>query len=294
MSPEADTITLPDGRTLEYAEYGDPNGDPILFFHGLIGSYHQASPAEDAARKHRVRLIAPNRAGVGRSSVNETKTIMERMDDVREMVRRLKVDDFGVLGVSGGSPYALAAAHVFGARVKTVQLISGMGPVADPALLERMEPSRRRALALGKFPFLASLYLGWRLRGYAKNPEVFLDTFISRWPKADQELFNEPRLRAMFRGDLHHTLALGAGPRGLSRELRRYFHWGFDPRQITQRVHLWHGTDDTVVPPVMSEYMAEQLPRSALSLQSGGHFVIVSIVEQIMARARASMNDPET
>ena len=29
------TITLPDGRQVGYAEYGDPKGIPVLGFHGM-------------------------------------------------------------------------------------------------------------------------------------------------------------------------------------------------------------------------------------------------------------------
>ncbi len=31
------TVQLSDGRALGYAEYGDPDGDPIFEFHGLPG-----------------------------------------------------------------------------------------------------------------------------------------------------------------------------------------------------------------------------------------------------------------
>lgn len=291
MSNKVSTIELQDGRALEYAEYGDPQGDDLLFFHGFIGSYHQASPAHEAAKQHGFRLIAPNRAGIGHSSPNETRTIVERMDDVRQLLEKLGIDDFGVVGVSGGSPYALAAAHVFQTRVKTIAAISGMGTIADPELLAQMEPSRRRILKLGKFPLLAQLYLAWQMRGYKKNPEAFLDVLIRRWPQADQKLFERQELRTMFLGDLENTLGIGTGTKGLARELQRYFHWGFDPQGIQQKAHLWHGTDDRVVPSIMSEFMAKKLQNSEVSLHAGGHFMIVNIVNDVMKKARESVSN---
>ncbi len=33
-STTANTLRLTDGRTLGYAEYGDPSGKPVLIFHG--------------------------------------------------------------------------------------------------------------------------------------------------------------------------------------------------------------------------------------------------------------------
>src|SRR6266496_1502611 len=61
-------IALPDGRWLAYAEFGDPDGRPVLFLHGTPG-YRLNPWATDAElRSAGVRLIAPDRPGVGRST----------------------------------------------------------------------------------------------------------------------------------------------------------------------------------------------------------------------------------
>jgi pimeloyl-ACP methyl ester carboxylesterase len=38
-------ITLPDGRSLGYAQYGDTHGKPLLLFHGTPGSRYFHHPA---------------------------------------------------------------------------------------------------------------------------------------------------------------------------------------------------------------------------------------------------------
>jgi hypothetical protein len=44
------------GRALEVRGYGDAGGHPVIFFHGLIGSHHQASyiggPAKSTLGTH--------------------------------------------------------------------------------------------------------------------------------------------------------------------------------------------------------------------------------------------------
>jgi pimeloyl-ACP methyl ester carboxylesterase len=40
MTQTDSIMTLANGRQLGYAEYGDPNGFPIFFFHGFPGSAH--------------------------------------------------------------------------------------------------------------------------------------------------------------------------------------------------------------------------------------------------------------
>jgi pimeloyl-ACP methyl ester carboxylesterase len=60
----AQTITLRDGRTLGYAEYGDPNGKPLLWFHGFPGCRLDGKLVEEAAGAAGVRVIAPDRPGM--------------------------------------------------------------------------------------------------------------------------------------------------------------------------------------------------------------------------------------
>src|SRR2546425_4598507 len=62
-------VVLPGGRSLGYAEYGDPDGDPVLWFHGTPGARKQIPPdinEEAAARGFRV--IPVERPGTGYST----------------------------------------------------------------------------------------------------------------------------------------------------------------------------------------------------------------------------------
>src|SRR4051794_32965064 len=51
-----------------------PHRLPRFFFHGLIGSHHQASYIAEPARENGLQIIAPNRPGVGRSDFVERKS----------------------------------------------------------------------------------------------------------------------------------------------------------------------------------------------------------------------------
>ncbi len=102
---KTDTIEVVSrGRKLEVREYGDPRGHPAFFFHGLIGSHHQASYVADEAKRAGLRLIAPNRPGVGESQFVERKTPLEAVPDVEELAEALRLDEFSVIGISGGAP----------------------------------------------------------------------------------------------------------------------------------------------------------------------------------------------
>jgi pimeloyl-ACP methyl ester carboxylesterase len=63
------SLYLRDGRRLGYAEYGDPQGLPVFFFHGTPGSRFECGHADiaDDFRRAGARLIAPDRPGIGLS-----------------------------------------------------------------------------------------------------------------------------------------------------------------------------------------------------------------------------------
>jgi pimeloyl-ACP methyl ester carboxylesterase len=60
-------VRLRDGRSLSYAQYGDPAGFPILSAHGGLACRLDVGPAASVAAQSGVRLISPDRPGVGRS-----------------------------------------------------------------------------------------------------------------------------------------------------------------------------------------------------------------------------------
>ena len=62
------TLVLKDGRTLGFAEYGDPQGIPILLFHGTPGSRLEGALFDRAAQAHHARILAADRPGYATSS----------------------------------------------------------------------------------------------------------------------------------------------------------------------------------------------------------------------------------
>src|SRR5258708_28877335 len=76
------TIRLSDGRQLGYAEYGDPEGMPLLYFHGTLGSRLEPSHLDPLFRDLGVRVVAPERPGYGLSDVHPKPTLLGSVPDV--------------------------------------------------------------------------------------------------------------------------------------------------------------------------------------------------------------------
>ena len=127
--PQERVISLPDGRLMGYAEYGDPQGVPVVGFHGTPGSRLMFRVADGAARELGIRLIAPERPGFGISSYQRGRTLADHSRDVGLLADQLGIERFAIAGVSGGGPYATACAALFPERVTGLALVSPVGPV---------------------------------------------------------------------------------------------------------------------------------------------------------------------
>ena len=290
----AKLLVMRDGRKLEVAEYGDRAGHPAFFFHGLIGSHHQASYISEEAGRIGIRIIAPNRPGVGRSEFIERKSALEAVADVEDVARSLQLDEFSLIGISGGTPYALAALSRMRDRVKTVTVISGMGPMRLPGALRGMDRRRRIALLVGsRFPAVARRGFRKAARRFVADPEKLLDRLILTWSLPDQVVFKRKDVYDLFMQDLHQVFTLGVGPITLAHELKLYRNYGTSLRDLPQdkRITLWHGLSDNIVPPSMACKMALALPNCEAHLVAGGHFVAVDIAGQIIARLRQSLDE---
>jgi pimeloyl-ACP methyl ester carboxylesterase len=132
-----DTILLIEGRRLAYTEWGTPDGSPLLYFPGTPGS-RLWCPDERATLSAGVRLIMPDRPGVGRSDVSEGRTLSDWPADVVGLADALGIDRFAVVGVSAGGPYAASCAALIPERLTAVGIVSSR-PIARSNWTERPE-----------------------------------------------------------------------------------------------------------------------------------------------------------
>jgi pimeloyl-ACP methyl ester carboxylesterase len=283
------------GRRLEFMEYGDPHGHPAFFFHGLIGSHHQASYIALQAKQHGLRIIAPNRPGVGASEFCNRQTALEAVPDVDDLARALALDKFSVIGISGGAPYALATLARLSSRIRSTTIISGMGPAGLRGALRGMDHSRRMALEIGsRYPRLAKQESRRWADRFRSDPTGFLHRLVATWPPADQALFRRREIFDLFLRDLQQVFVDGNGPETFAQELRLYRNYGFSPADLPHDRHvtIWHGLDDIIVPPAMAWQMAQILPNCEAHFVPGGHFVAIAISGQIIARLSQILHDP--
>ena len=91
------TLKVADGRDVGYAEYGSPRGTAVFFLHGLPGSRLEAAFWDDVAKQKNVHLISLDRPGIGWSSPQPGRTLLDHAKDVKALAEHLKVQQYGVV-----------------------------------------------------------------------------------------------------------------------------------------------------------------------------------------------------
>lgn len=284
---DATILALSDGRHLAYTEYGDPDGDPVIGFHGTPGGRHQLAPLDEDARRVGVRLIVPDRPGYGDSDLVPDRALADWPGDVADLVDHLGLDRFAILGISGGGPHALACAADLGDRVTATAIASGVAPFGWDDVAEELPPLLRPVVALVlRTPLLGALIgLGlWLLRTW---PRLVLAAYRRWLPPADVAVLDRPGLVDLYLAGAHRMSPTAA--RAAEQDLRLFMQpWQIDLAAIQTPVHVWHGDADKMVPVADGRWTAGQVADATFHLcRDGGHLCVVTWAEPILEGLRA-------
>ncbi len=262
------------GRRIGFARYGDPKGRPVFYCHGLPSSRLEAELVAPVAQRLKLQLIALDRPGYGRSDPLPCGKIAAWPQDLKRLADHLHIERFSVLGVSGGGPYALACAWYLKTRVERVGLVCPLGPVAKGELRCGMSPAARWAFFLAQTaPWALPIFFGDLTARLLRSYPDFTFALLTRHlPPKDRLALAEPRILKVLRATVREGLRQGA--QGALRDFLQYVRpWGMELAAIEQKITLWHGEVDTVVPLAHSRFLAERLPRAELRILPGeGHY----------------------
>ncbi|UPX14416.1 uncharacterized protein EKO05_0004898 [Ascochyta rabiei] len=280
---ENENIYLEDGRKLAYAIYGSPvPRTTIIYMHGFPSSRYEGKLWHSSCTKHMIRLIAPDRPGVGISTFKPNRRILDWPLDVLALADHLKVSQFYILGVSGGAPYALACIkRLPKKRLLGVSVISGMYPTklgTSGMMLQSRMLFWVAPWMTGLTSFIFDNSMGKAAR--CSDPQVFEDMLeqdVESRYAGDQVAMKDPRYWPTFVAMMREAFAHGS--RGASWEARlKGREWGFDLSQlyvgsdIGCPLTLWHGTEDEDCPAVTARKANALMPGSILhALEGEGH-----------------------
>lgn len=281
--PGDEVLRLADGRGLGYAEFGRSGGEPFFYFHGHPGSRLEAGFADSAAAAAGVRIIALDRPGYGLSDWQPGRAILDWPADVAEAADLLGIDGFSVVGASGGGPYALACAYRLPDRVRRTGVLSGVAPYQAPGVTRGMRWQNRVGFQFGsRWPALARFIMRSMARNIRERPARTVEALARALSPVDAEVVRRPEVAELLAADIAE--AFRQGSEGAAWDVVLLGRpWGFSLRDITPTVDLWQGEADTLVPPAMGSYLAEQIPHcQARLLTNAGHLLVVDRMAEIV------------
>jgi pimeloyl-ACP methyl ester carboxylesterase len=183
MCTISQTLTLSNGRTLGYTECGTiSSSPPILYAHGWPSSRLEASLWLDALHKTNAYIISTDRPGMGLSTFQPNRQILDWPHHIIELADHLAIPRFKILGASAGCPYALAcAAKIPKERLIAVDIVSGLYPPSIEAKAMLLSPRiqffllRRVSLIVERVVDFWFASVAKAKEGASGQPNVFRD-----------------------------------------------------------------------------------------------------------------------
>ncbi|WNG79590.1 alpha/beta hydrolase [Mycobacterium sp. ITM-2016-00316] len=272
-------------RQLGFAEFGDPRGRAVFWLHGTPGARRQI-PAEARAYAglEKVRLIGVDRPGIGSSTAHQYPNVLAFAEDLRVIADTLGIDNFAVIGLSGGGPYTLAAAAAMPDRVVAAGVLGGVAPYVGPdgiaSGLMNLGSTVAPVLELAGAPIrLAAATL---IKFIAPVGSPALEMYARISPEGDRRLLARPEFKAMFLDDL-----LNGGRKQLAAPFYDIVDfvrdWGFRLDEVKVPVHWWHGDKDHIVPFAHGAHVVSRLPDAEMTVLPGeSHLGGLGCAEEIL------------
>ncbi len=288
------SVTLRDGRRLAFTEWGNAAGPPVVYFHGTPGS-RLWCPDERATDEAGVRLIIPDRPGVGGSDPKVPRTLADWTGDVVELADALGIASLAVVGVSAGGSYAAACAALIPSRLTDVAIVNSRPTkwnweehpgrqdgwsADDRAEFELMQQDVAAGVRL------ATDHLVAVARDINEHPELMNEDLAQA--EGDRWFFEDPARVEAFNAYLRSTFTQGLDA-AVWEFIKVYLPWGFRLADIPVPVRIWHGSQDPWVADADVEALIKAIPRSSLVVWTdSGHLGFIKHWSEILTAVTAS------
>lgn len=225
-----------------------------------------------------VRIICPDRPGLGFSTLSPHQTLLNYPDSIAQLAQSLGLKSYRILGCASGGPFALVCAKVLPKeQLIRVGVMAGMGPEKNSPDSKPLSTGTALDL-LETFPDLTPKNLDpiFVLNAQDPSPGVLqrhvrdqidslpeyekksMDDLLAAAPGAVEIITEDQRelYRQGSNGILRDTFIIRAP-------------WGFELEDVEAKVTLWYGTADTTVPIRIGRKMAKKLKRAELKKLAG-------------------------
>jgi pimeloyl-ACP methyl ester carboxylesterase len=269
-------VQLENDAVVAFEEYGDAKGVPVIFCHGWPSSRTMAQLTDEPARELGVRIVSPDRPGIGGSSPQPNRKLADWSRLMERVLDRLGIGEFRALAISGGAAYAYAMAAAMPGRVRAIAIVCGAIPMAELEDDGGLLPLYRWMLALyrSRPQLLRNLFRMARpilaLRPPTRLRPLLLKMLMLR-PCDAESLRDAAAFEAIFESQRR---AWRGSAEGVMADAQIYAQpWGFALEDIHVPVRLWHGTQDRAFSVHLAQDVANRLPScKARFIDDAGHY----------------------
>lgn len=266
-------LTLSTGRRLAYDLYGDPQGVPAFYFHGWPSSRVQGALMDQVGLDLGLCIAAMDRPGIGQSDVQPGRRLQDWPAVLAELADHLGWDTFHLFGVSGGGPYVLVTAHAMPGRVISATVICGAPPLRWLGTRDLFWPYRLALLLRRWVPWLLAPAFGMaRLGAFIPWNRAPLNLLLYLLSPRDRRSLMTGNTLPVVAGSFRECIASGIP--NVQKDGDIYLEdWGFDLKDISIPVHVWHGRRDRNIPWTYAQKVAAAIPLAiAHWTEDDGHY----------------------
>ena len=285
--------TLKDKRILAYVEYGAPKGYPVFYAHGGLSSRLEGLFFHEEALRRGFRLIATDRPGMGESTFLPNRKLLDYPEDIVEFADALGIDKFGVIGWSGGGAHTTVCAYAIPERLTFNILLCGYTnfvELPDAICLLKNRFDQESVVLFKKHPLMFRIFFGLMHLGIKYFPESYYLEILRNLCPADIKIASSESFKDIFIEDQKE--AFKQGSKGVSVDAAiHYVDWGLRLKDIACKLHVFHGSEDYLVPIEYAQNIAENAPDCELhTLKGEGHLFPIKYQKLIFDTAESELN----
>lgn len=283
---QAQSISTPDGRSLDVYSSGPPGDDVLLFHDGTPGAGIVSARFHAAAAARGLRFVSFSRPGYGASSRRPGRAVVDVADDAAAVLDHLGAERCYTMGFSGGGPHALACAARLPDRVDAVSIVGSAAPYGVDGLdflagmaqenVDEFEAALHGSAALEAFLTAARPSLE------AVTGHDVADALGGLVPTVDRDALTREYSEALA-ADFRQALSLGIWG-WHDDDLAFVRPWGFELGEIRVPLNLWQGRLDRMVPFAHGQWLADHLPTARVHLlaEEGHLSLAVTAIDRVL------------
>jgi pimeloyl-ACP methyl ester carboxylesterase len=249
---EADVMTRA-GQQVDLVEYGNKDGQLVVYFHGVPGAIEECSIFDGYAKDNNLKIMCFDRFAIDEPC--------DREDYYRQLANQVKHNADGkpvdIIGFSLGAHVALEVSALLDDQVRHTHLVSAAAPINSGSFINDMAGGLVFTLAMKK-PFIFSLLTQFQKLLALLAPRLLVSMLFASSAGKDKALRKQPDFKTTITPILKRCFQNRSN--GYMRDIKFYTTWPGELGRFTSGVYLWHGTEDNWTPLSMADYLCTAIP----------------------------------